>query len=175
MCIFLLAFNPFSAAFARLTTFIWCLKNFRRLWRGDRIEDIEDLDDLKDFYERLLRCNIIAAFVEAMFEAAPQVIIQLYAIHVQEEPVKIIQIISLPISFLSLAWAFTTVEDVCYESLFNIFSPDKSSNIVDIKNKIIFFITNLLLVSSRLFAIAYFTISYKWWIIIVLVFHSGVI
>ena len=80
----------------------------------------------------------------------------------------------MPLSFLSLAWAFTTVEDVCNESLYNIFSPGKSGNIVDIKNKIIFFITNLFLVSSRLFAIAYFTISYKWWIISVLVFHSGV-
>ena len=110
-----------------------------------------------------------------MFEAAPQVIIQLYAINVQDEPVKIIQIISLPISFLSLAWAFTAVEEVCNGSLFHLFTPGRGKGVViNMKNKIIFFITHLFLLTSRLFAIAYFTIVYKWWIISVLMFHCGV-
>lgn len=173
MGIFLLTFNPFSAAFSRLRAFILCLKNFRKLWRGD---NIEDPDDWRDYNERLLRYNITTAFAEAMFEAAPQVIIQLYAINVQEEPVKIVQIISLALSFLSLARAFTAVEELCDGSLFDLFIPcgDRNSAI-NMKHKIIFFITHLFLVSSRLFAIVYFTISYKWWIIGVLMFHFGVI
>ena len=48
-----------------------------------------------------------AVLLEAVLESAPRFINQLYAISVQEEPAAIIQIISLPISFLTLAWAFT--------------------------------------------------------------------
>ena len=47
-----------------------------------------------------------AVLLEAVLESAPRFIIQLYAISVQEEPAAIIQIIPLPISFLTLAWAF---------------------------------------------------------------------
>ena len=42
---------------------------------------------------------------EVVLKSTPQFIIQLYAISLQEEPGAIIQIISLPISFLILAWA----------------------------------------------------------------------
>ena len=50
-----------------------------------------------------------AVIFEAVLESAPQFIIQLYAISVQEEPAAIIQIITLPISFLTQAWAFTGI------------------------------------------------------------------
>ena len=41
-----------------------------------------------------------AVLFEAVLESAPQFIIQLFAISVQDEPAAIMQIISLPISFL---------------------------------------------------------------------------
>ena len=44
-----------------------------------------------------------AVLFEAVLECAPQFIIQLFAISVQEEPAAIMQIISLPISFLNQA------------------------------------------------------------------------
>ena len=44
-----------------------------------------------------------AVVFESVVESAPQFIIQLHAVSVQEEPVEVIQIISLPVSFLSLA------------------------------------------------------------------------
>ena len=51
-----------------------------------------------------------ALLFEAVLESAPQFIIQLFAISVQDEPAAIMQIISLPISFLNQAWAFTTTD-----------------------------------------------------------------
>lgn len=50
-------------------------------------------------------------FLESLLESAPQFLIQLYVINVQEEPATVIQIISIPVSLLSLAWAFATVDD----------------------------------------------------------------
>ena len=44
---------------------------------------------------------------EGTLESAPQFIIQLYAMVVQQESVTIVQMVSLPVSFLSLAWAST--------------------------------------------------------------------
>ena len=78
---------------------------------------------------------------------------------VQQEPVKIIQMISVPVSFLSLAWAFTA------------FDTDDSGGILEVRNvkqKVILFVNYLFLLSSRLIAITFFTITYKWWIISVL-------
>ena len=83
---------------------------------------------------------------------------------VQQEPVRIIQIISLPMSFLSLAWA-ATVADTLYERI----------NIPNFKHKLLLLVTHIFLLSSRLFAIAFFTVSYKWWIISVLMIHSVII
>ena len=81
---------------------------------------------------------------------------------VRQEPVKIIQMISAPVSFLSLAWAFTA-----YDSA-------KSDIFVgrNVKQKVFLFANYLFVLSSRLFAIAFFTITYKWWIISVLMIHT---
>ena len=83
---------------------------------------------------------------------------------VQQEPVKIIQMISVPVSFLSLSWAFTA-----YNTDFGIF---KGCNV---KQKFVLFVNYLFLLSSRLFAVTFFTITYKWWIISVLMIHSVLI
>ena len=147
--------NPFSAAFARLRCFIFCLKNFKKLRRGEKSEFSEDTDELLTHSEWAL-------FLEAALESAPQFIIQLYAVSVQQEPVQIIQMISLPVSFFSLTWASTAADE-----LYLVDSSDLKA-----KHKVLRFITHLFLLSSRLFAVAFFTVSYKWWIISVLMIPS---
>ncbi|PFX24302.1 uncharacterized protein LOC111331845 [Stylophora pistillata] len=155
------AFHPFSAAFARIEALIFCLKIW---WFGN--DEIDD--DAYDKAENLLDHIAFAVLFEAVLESAPQFIIQLYAISVQEEPAAIIQMISLPVSFLTLAWAFTKTDERTLV-LRNIIS--KSSDL-KVKHKVALYLTHLLLLSSRLFAICYFTVSYKWWVIGVLSFHS---
>lgn len=160
--VFLCGFNPFSSAVARLRVLIFCTKNFKKLWRREKIESTENADELLSHSE-------VTCLIEAATESAPQFIIQLYAMSVQEEPVKIIQIISLPISFLSLAWASTAADEFIQDKGF------MHTNFPNMKHKILLFLTNLFVLSSRLFAIGFFTVSYKWWILSVLMIHSMVI
>ena len=151
---FLCGFNPFSAAWVRLRI---CWKNFKKCcWDDNSNDDYEDLNDHSNW----------ARLVEAVLESAPQFIIQLYAMSVQQDPVKIIQMISLPVSFLSLAWAFTA------------FDSDDDSGILEhcnVKQKVVLFVNYLFVLSSRLFAVTFFTVTYKWWIISVLMIHSVLI
>ena len=153
----LCGFHPFSAAFARLQGFVYCLMKW---WRGDEIDSAN-----KEAIELLGHIDY-AVLLESVLESAPQFIIQLYAVSVQEEPVEIIQIISLPVSFLSLAWAFTTADEFLHGEVL-----DK----LKIKHKIAIFVTHIFLLSSRLFAVCYFTVSYKWWVVGVLLFHTSAI
>ena len=83
---------------------------------------------------------------------------------------EVIQIISLPVSFLSLAWAFTIADEFITLIIYK-----GNIDLLKIKHKFFFFITHLFLLSSRLFAVCYFTVSYKWWVIAVLLFHTVVI
>ena len=156
---FLCGFHPFSAAFARLQGFVFCLKKW---WRGDEIDSADD-GKANDLLEHIS----YAVLFESVIESAPQFIIQLYAVSVQEEPVEVIQIISLPISFLSLAWAFTTADE-------NIIR-ERNIDSLKIKHKFALFVTQFFFLSSRLFAVCFFTVSYKWWVIGVLLFHTVVI
>ena len=154
------ALHPFSAAFARLEALFHCLKNW---WYKDEIDSHSNSKA-----EDVLGYIFFAVLFEAVLECAPQFIIQLYAIIVQEEPAAIIQIISLPISFLTLAWAFTATDK---KSLANR-EIIPSSGAMKVKHQLALYVTHLLLLSSRLFAICYFTVSYKWWVIGVVMFHS---
>ena len=138
--LFLIGFHPFAAAVARLKLFVFCLKNKNEAANAE-----------KEVYSQA------AGFFEAVLESAPQFVIQLYVISIQHERVSVIQVISLPVSFLSLVWTFTSAE---------------ITNDIPIKHKCFFFATNLFLVGSRLFAVGYFTVSYKWWIISVVMLHS---
>ena len=158
----LCALHPFSAAFARLEALFHCLKNW---WYKDEIDSHSDskAEDVLDYID-------FAVLFEAVLECAPQFIIQLYAISVQEEPAAIIQIISLPISFLTLAWAFTATDKMSL--VVNKIIP--SSSDLNVKHQLALFVTHILLLSSRLFAICYFTVSYKWWVIGVLIVHCCV-
>ena len=157
------ALHPFSAAFARLEALFYCLKNW---WYKDEIDSHSDSKA-----EHVLGYIFFAVLFEAVLECAPQFIIQVYAISVQEEPAAIIQIISLPISFLTLAWAFTATDKMSLVA--NHIMP--SSSYLNVKHKLVLYATHLLLLSSRLFAICYFTVSYKWWVIGVLMVHCCVI
>jgi len=129
-------------------------------------------------------------FFESVLEAAPQFVIQLYAVNVQEEPVTLVQIISLPVSFVSLAWAFTTVDLEVHRregngnarkveyKLVDVEHLDKihgNGNSPKVKYKLALFVTQVLLLSSRLFAICYFTVGYKWWVMGVLFLHIFVL
>ena len=156
----LCALHPFSAAFARLEALFHCLKNW---WYKDEIDSHSDSKA-----EDVLHFIFLAVLFEAVLECAPQFIIQLYAIIVQEEPAAIIQIISLPISFLTLAWAFTATDKTSLAGRKII----PSSGAMKVKHQLALYVTHLLLLSSRLFAICYFTVSYKWWVIGVVMFHS---
>jgi len=109
------SFNPFSPALASLKAFVFCLKNFKKLWRGEQVDcGNNGVDEVNRFllYVKLL------SFAEATTESIPQFIIQLYAANVQEEPVKIIQIISLSVSCLSIVWAFTGADELLPEGEF---------------------------------------------------------
>ena len=156
----LCALHPFSAAFARLEALYHCLKNW---WYKDEIDSHSD-SKAGD----VLKYISLAVLFEAILECAPQFIIQLYAISVQEERAAIIQIISLPISFLTLAWAFTATDKTSLAGRKII----PSSGAMKVKHQLALYVTHLLLLSSRLFAICYFTVSYKWWVIGVVMFHS---
>ena len=150
----LCGFNPFSSAWVRLKI---CWMNFKKCcW--DASNDDEEYLNIHSNWARIF---------EAVLESASQFIIQLYAMTVQQEPVKIIQMISVPVSFLSLAWAFTAHDS---EDDYGIFA------IRNVKpQKVVLFATHLFVLSSRLFAVTFFTITYKWWIISVLMIHNVLI
>ena len=156
--VYLCGFNPFSSAWVRLKI---CLSDFRKCYRNANSND--DYEDVK--HSDSWKHSNWARILEAVFESVPQFIIQLYAMSVQQEPVKIIQMISLPVSFLSLGWAFTAFD-----------RPVEGIIVLgNVKQRVVLFVNYLFLLSSRLFAVTFFTITYKWWIISVLMIHNVLI
>ena len=115
--------------------------------------------------DELLVLSSFSGMAEAALESAPQFIIQLYAMTVQQESVTIVQMVSLPVSFFSLAWASVVTDG---------FRHGNGSNF-SLKDKVLLFVTHLFILSSRLFAVALFTVSYKWWVTSVLILHCTVI
>ena len=115
--------------------------------------------------DELLVLSSFAGMAEAALESAPQFIFQLYAMTVQQESVTIVQMVSLPVSFFSLAWASVVTDGFCHGN---------GSNF-SLKDKVLLFVTHLFILSSQLFAVALFTVSYKWWVTGVLIFHCTVI
>ena len=163
---FVFGLNPFSAAVGRLRVFYLCVKHFRTLWSRshDKTKAVPRSSVASVQSDGVLLYNKLAPLVEALLESAPQAIIQLYAMNVQEDPVNI-QMISLPVSFLTLAWTFTTADGLLH---------DDEIGVLDVKNKLLLFVAHLFLLSSRLLAVAYFIVSHNWWIIGVLMFHCTV-
>ena len=152
-------FHPFSTAVLRLEALIAC--SLKKLWHGKTIE--EGSPEFK-----ALEASQDSGLFEAVYEAAPQFVIQLYVMNVQQEPVSIIQMISLPVSFASLAWSLKPAGECLI-----INTPADEGEIINIpvKYKILNFATHLLLLSARLFAITYFVVAHKWSILGFLFIH----
>ena len=153
--------NPLLPAWLKLRTLYCYLKKLLKLRQGNNTDQTdEDLDEL-------LQSSKGAVLAEAALESAPQFIIQLYAMVVQQESVTIVQMVSLPVSFLSLAWASTVADEYIH-------CDDGGLNF-SVKDRVLLFVTHLFILSSRLFAVALFTVSYKWWVTSVLILHCTVI
>lgn len=143
----LCGFHPFSTAVQRLEALIFCSR--KKLWHGEAIEG-----GSHEF--ELLEASRNSALLEAVFEAAPQFVIQLYVAIVQQEPVSIIQVSSLSLSFLSLVWAL---------------KPAYEGEMINKPYKILNSSRHLLLLSARLLAITCFVVAFKWFIIFVYLLH----
>ena len=156
LCFF---FGPFFCFYIRLRELVRCLK---RLW--NRNVDANNANNANKFDGD--ENSRLAVFVESLLESAPQFVLQLYVASVQEEPLEVIQILSIPVSFLSLVWTFTTTDSIIFEEIVPTWK---------MKHRIAILVTHLFLVSSRLLAICYFTVSYKWWVIVVFLLHGLVI
>ena len=152
--------NPLYPAWLKLRLLFFYLKMLLKHRQGSNTDQTsEDLD------ERLLGYSKLAVLAEAALESAPQFIIQLYAMAVQQQSVSIIQMVSLPLSFLSIAWASTVADEFLHF--------DEGDLNFSVKDRVLLFVTYLFIVSSRLFAVALFTVSYKWWVTSVLIFHCA--
>ena len=169
--VLVLGCNPLYPAWLKLRTLYCYLKKLLKRRQGNNThqmyggysEEEEELDDL-------LRFSELGVLAEAALESAPQFIIQLYAMAVQQQSVSIIQIVSLPVSFLSLAWASTVADKTG-----TLPGNYRRHPYFGVKDTVLLFVTHLFILSSRLFAVALFTVSYKWWVISVLILHCTVI
>ena len=159
--ILVLGCNPLFPAWLKLRTLFLYLKKLLKFRQGSN-------DDQKgEDFDGLLSLSKFAVLAEAALESAPQFIIQLYAMVVQQESVTIVQMVSLPVSFLSLAWASIVADELI--------QSDEGDINFTVKDKVLLFVTHLFILSSRLFAVALFTVSYKWWVTSVLILHCTVI
>ena len=162
--ILVLGFNPFLPAWLKLRTLFFYLTKLLKLRQdSDTHQMVENLDQL----DKLLKSSKFAVLAEAALESAPQFIIQLYAMAVQQQSVSIIQMVSLPVSFLSIAWASTVADEFIH--------CDEGELNFSVQDRVLLFVTYLFILSSRLFAVALFTVSYKWWVTSVLILHCTVI
>ena len=159
--VLVLGCNPLLPAWLKLRTLYCYLKKLLKLRQGNNTNQTdEDLNGLLWFSK-------LGVLAEAALEAAPQFIIQLYAMAVQQQSVSIIQMVSLPVSFLSIAWASTVADEFI--------QTDFRGLHFSVKDRVLIFVTNLFILSSRLFAVALFTVIYKWWVTSVLILHCTVI
>ena len=160
--VLVLGCNPLYPAWLKLRTLYCYLKKLLKPSKGNNTDQTDDdLDHLREVSK-------FAVLAEATLEAAPQFIIQLYATAVQQQSVSIIQMVSLPVSFLSIAWGSTVADELIHIHLRNL-------NITSVKHRALRYVTHLFILSSRLFAVALFTVSYKWWVTSVLILHCTVI
>ena len=126
-------FHPFAPALVKLKAFIYCLTYFKKRRQGDDSPPYVE-KEFANLQPRIGR----TALIETVLESAPQFIIQLYAMIVQEEPVQIIQMVSLPVSFLTLAWALTTADEM-------INTNEKGTiDTLKVKHKVLLFATRAL-------------------------------
>ena len=159
--VLVLGFNPLYPAWLKMRTLYCYLKKLLKPRQGN------NTDQTDEGLDELLRSSKFVVLAEAALESAPQFIIQLYAMAVQQQSVSIIQMVSLPVSFLSLAWASTVGDTfVC---------TGEGDFHFSVKHTVLLFVSHLFILSSRFFAVALFTVSYKWWVTTVLILHCTVI
>ena len=164
----LFGWNPLSLAYMRFKAFILCSSNFKTLWQNETLED-----DCREKIRQLIIDAHWSGTLEAFYESAPQFIIQLHATVVLQEQVSTIQIISLCASFLSITWTFT---DDSVRKLILLEGVRETDSIISkIITTVVFYLSWLFHLSSRLLAITFFTVGFKWWAIAVFVFHFIVI
>ena len=161
--------NPLSLFLMRFKAFILCARNFKKLWHDESLEDYR-----REQIQQLIFSANWSGMIEAVLESAPQFIIQLHAVVVLQEQVSIIQMISLCASFLSITWTFAN------GNVRNLMSLEGREREIDsttckIKTTVVFYLSWLFHLSSRLLAITFFTVGFKWWAIAVFVFHFIVI
>ena len=155
--------NPLSLAYMRFKAFILCSNNFKR-WQNETLED-----DCREKIRQLIIDAYWFGRLEAFYESVPQFIIQLHAIVVLQEQVSTIQIISLCASLLSITWTFT---DDSVRKLIVLEGVRETDSIISKSiTTVVFYLSWLFHVSSRLLAITFFTVGFKWWAIAVFVFH----
>ena len=146
--VLVLGCNPLYPAWLKLRTLYCYLKKLLKRRQGNNThqmyggysEEEEELDDL-------LRFSELGVLVEAALESAPQFIIQLYAMAVQQESVSIIQMVSLPVYFLSLAWASTVADKTG-----TLPGNYRRHPYFGVKDTVLLLVTHLFILSSRLFA-----------------------
>lgn len=160
----LFGWNPLLLAYLRFKAFILCSSNFKRMWNNESLED-----NRREQIQQLIYGAYSSGLVEALFESAPQFIIQLHATVVLQEQVSTIQIISLCASLLSITWTFADNNERRVMSLEGVREID--SRICKIITTVVFYLSWLFQLSSRLLAITFFTVGFKWWAIAVFVFN----
>ena len=159
--------NPFSVAVARLRGFLLCLLNFKTLWSGEEL----DANSQKEIEEVMYYAQWSGIF-EAVLESAPQFLIQLYAMNVQEEEISVIQIFSVISSFLGLAYTFIAADQWRLSTVLSSSNRARVEINIDMKVKAVLFVSQLFHLIGRLLAITYFTVSFKWWVILIVLVHS---
>ena len=112
----------------------------------------------------------LVVLLESALESAPQFLLQLHVMMSKEEPVGRILILSLTVSYLSLAWTFTMADEMLYEDIFN-----RRGDNLTLARRVGFFVSQLIHLGFRLVLILFFTQHYKWWVLVVLLFHVFVI
>ena len=100
----LFGWNLLALPYKRLQAFILCSRNFKKLWR----ETLEEDCDKK--IKNLIYDGTWLGMFQAILESAPQFIIQLQATIFQQEQVSTIQIVSLSVSSLNVAWTVTNAD-----------------------------------------------------------------
>lgn len=155
--------NPLSLAYLRFKAFILCSSKFKKLWNNESLED-----NHREQIQQLIYSTDLSGVIEAIVESAPQFIIQLHATVVLQEHVSTIQIISLCASLLSITWTFADNSVRVVMSLEGVREID--SRICKIITTVVFYLSWLFQLSSRLLAITFFTVGFKWWAIAVFVF-----
>ena len=100
----LFGWNLLALPYKRLQAFILCSRNFKKLWH----ETLEEDCDKK--IKNLIYDETWLGMFQAILESAPQFIIQLQATIFQQEQVSTIQIVSLSVSSLNVAWTVTNAD-----------------------------------------------------------------